>query len=402
MTLLDLANFVCTKVNQTDDTDLAACKGFLLRRRDLIWADALWKDSLFEYTQTITSVGYTPSSTWMPTKKTLLLPAQIEYPVALRTDTRKLDVESSERLYRIDADTFSQSGQSTQYRLLSPVVWEFDTPQAVYVVPYQPADAGESVSVTGLASDGITVSTSPTILTAAAQSVGTLGRIDAVTKAQTEATVNVFTPSGSISVVNNSSVSAFFLLSPDGNLLNLDQTTALVPPGGSVTINPDGWIASSDQPGPLWPSVQILAGPLFRGTITYAGNGQFTFAQQSIVALQATDTVAIKRCRVQLLGVINDNTVLRVLGKAKASPFTADTDEPGLTGIENCLIAFAQADMLERERQYGKAQAVKTEAVQLLDQLKRIQTTQQSHHKRFIPQEGYGPDYQIYNSPLTF
>jgi hypothetical protein len=74
-----------------------------------------------------------------------------------------------------------------------------------------------------------------------------------------------------------------------------------------------------------------------------------------------------------------------VLGKAPVSGFSTDEDGPMLRGSDNCLIAFATADMLERGRQYGKAQAKLQEAGALLQQMLAVDQAQSAGIMRLIP-----------------
>jgi hypothetical protein len=75
-----------------------------------------------------------------------------------------------------------------------------------------------------------------------------------------------------------------------------------------------------------------------------------------------------------------------VLGKAPVSGFATDEDGPMLRGSDNCLIAFATADMLERGRQYGKAQAKLQEAGALLQQMLAVDQAQSAGIMRLIPE----------------
>jgi hypothetical protein len=75
-----------------------------------------------------------------------------------------------------------------------------------------------------------------------------------------------------------------------------------------------------------------------------------------------------------------------VLGKAPVSGFATDEDGPMLRGSDNCLIAFATADMLERGRQYGKAQAKLQEAGALLQQMLVVDQAQSAGIMRLIPE----------------
>jgi len=78
-------------------------------------------------------------------------------------------------------------------------------------------------------------------------------------------------------------------------------------------------------------------------------------------------------------------TAFKALVKKRLAPFDNDSAVPELGGVDNCLIAFAQADMLERARQYGKAQLKAQEAGALLAQLIRMETLQQAHRQRVTP-----------------
>jgi hypothetical protein len=191
MNLDDLANFVCGKVNQTETEDVAACKGFLKRRFLLLWAHALWKDSLVSYTQTISpaSADYTPVSTWLPTKGVLLVPALIERVIAVRNDKRKLNVQRPEYYYRIDYDAFSKTGDPTDFVLQAPCVWEFDTQYSLTLRRDVASDADAVVTVDTLDSDGVSVTrTAQTMVSVDIADFAQTDRVDSVIKnATTEA-----------------------------------------------------------------------------------------------------------------------------------------------------------------------------------------------------------------------
>jgi hypothetical protein len=74
-----------------------------------------------------------------------------------------------------------------------------------------------------------------------------------------------------------------------------------------------------------------------------------------------------------------------VLGKTTLSGFATDDDGPMLRAADNCLIAFATADMLERGRQYGKAQMKLQEAGALLQQMISVDQAQSAGVMRLIP-----------------
>ena len=93
---------------------------------------------------------------------------------------------------------------------------------------------------------------------------------------------------------------------------------------------------------------------------------------------------AYKRFRVMPAPLVN--TEMRALVKAKVTPLEDDDAEPIITGVDNLLIVFAQADMLERGRQYAKADVKGKEAGALYTQLQAQQIYQQASNVRFMPQ----------------
>lgn len=91
-------------------------------------------------------------------------------------------------------------------------------------------------------------------------------------------------------------------------------------------------------------------------------------------------------CRIKPVPVPNAAGTCYVLGKLKWVAL-ADSDSPCLRGIDNALLAFAEADMLERGRQYGKAQAKFTEAGAHVGIMKDIEKGQQQSISRITPME---------------
>jgi len=96
-------------------------------------------------------------------------------------------------------------------------------------------------------------------------------------------------------------------------------------------------------------------------------------------------------CRIKPVPVPQTAGTLYVLGKLKWVELT-DSDSPCLRGIDNALLAFAEGDMLERARQYGKAQAKFTEAAAAIAIMRDLEKGQQASISRIIPlEEGYDP-----------
>lgn len=89
--------------------------------------------------------------------------------------------------------------------------------------------------------------------------------------------------------------------------------------------------------------------------------------------------------RIRLLEAPGRDVSLNILGKKKLTPLANETDTPLLTGVENCLISFVEADMLEYCRQYGKAQSKLMEAGAHLQGMKNIEQQQSAKVSRIIP-----------------
>ena len=87
-------------------------------------------------------------------------------------------------------------------------------------------------------------------------------------------------------------------------------------------------------------------------------------------------------CRIRLnlvpRYVTGEEVCLIVVGKKRLRPLRNDNDEPQIRGIDNSLIAYAEGDMLERQRQFGKAQVKFGEASSLLDVVRDLERGQSS------------------------
>lgn len=393
-----MADFICGKVNQRETEDVAAAKTFLTRRHDLIWAEELWKDSLVEYRQTLDAdvADYTVSSNYLPSKGVLLLPTIFQRVLAARTSTRKLNVQRSEYFYRIDYDSFSKTGEPADYLVLPACVWEWNTSQTI-LAKRDVADAASAIVADLLDSDGVGVTRVTKTLDEDYKEIGTSERIDALQGSVNEDVV-VGAP-GAATLTNNNLYTGLFYFSASAistvTGLTLAATLAV---GESATVTPDANVAvSADGVGAPEDTGAVTGGTNFGGTIEYvaAPFNQFnvTRATPSGVTLQAGVVNVPKRQRVRLIDIPTAEVAIRVLGKRYAPAFSSDNDEPGISGMENCLIAFGLGDMLERDESYSEASAKFEEAMELLKQLKRIEVAQQAHSLRVIPEGGYGDDY---------
>jgi hypothetical protein len=93
--------------------------------------------------------------------------------------------------------------------------------------------------------------------------------------------------------------------------------------------------------------------------------------------------------RIKPVPVPSDAGTMYVLGKLKWVAL-GDSDSPCLRGVDNALLAYAEADMLERSRQYAKAQNKFAEASAAVQVMRDIERGQQQMVSQIIPmEEGY-------------
>jgi hypothetical protein len=249
------------------------------------------------------------------------------------------------------------------------------------------ADAAVPITADTLDSDLIGVTRQTAAVPDEVLSLGTSQRVDVLLKRATSAAVELTAVLGGITLVNAKGSQAAIILGPNPLISPIEQDF-LLEDGEETEMEPALYIADQGGIG-----VEIPGGINFRGTITVTAFNTFTFTASTrltAATLAAADTAAKLRQRIRLVQIPDASIVLRVLGKRAAPTFTNDLDQPGLTGVENTLIALVQGDMLQRERHYAKAQSLYSEAAQLLEQLKQEETVQMAHEQRVIPETGYG------------
>lgn len=96
--------------------------------------------------------------------------------------------------------------------------------------------------------------------------------------------------------------------------------------------------------------------------------------------------------RIKLVPVPTEGGTLFALGKVKLEALT-DSGTPALRGIDSALLAYVEGDMLERARQYGKAQAKYAEGAAHVQTMRDIERNQMAGSQRIIPSpdQSYDP-----------
>lgn len=98
------------------------------------------------------------------------------------------------------------------------------------------------------------------------------------------------------------------------------------------------------------------------------------------------DSTEATFARIRLIRPPTAAVTLGVLGKRKTRHLSEDSDAPMVRNIENALLAFAQADMLERSRQYAKAAAKVQEGTSLVEGARDLERNQSAKESRITPE----------------
>lgn len=391
MNLSDLASHVCQLVGMFDTDDTAAAKMFLQRRLEMIWNTQLWRCSLIEATMTLGTDGTVDldDTLWIPSRSTLLLPPEFDSVLAVRQSGHAMNVAALESYYRTDADFLNMTGDSTEFQLLPPLVWESETENDVLFLA-----AGADVTHTL----GAKYSTNGVAKSEISQAFGESG-INVALKQLFSATKPVTTSAVSIrkTLTNKLTVTAGgsgewggdYTLASNGVDYWKDSDT-------SWRITWSGLRWEMNEPGgDLNYYCATLTGAWLPGT----GDGpvpSVVYQREEVISFAASDTSAPIRQRIRLTAAPTTSVALRVLGKMQC-PELGDYDTLPINNAEPCLIAFARGDMLLRQRQHGKAQLAQQEGAALLKQLADSEAFQQANNHRIMPDGGFGePSFTHY------
>lgn len=326
MNLVTMANYVCGKLRLTDATAVARCKNYIAQRYEMIYADQLWKDSLFAFDfvwnyDGTDSYSYPPGNSQLLTQAGyFLLPQSVERLVALRTAANGLACRPFEFYFRNDFDAFLNEGTPFDFVLLPPVI-----------------------AMTIPTTDGASVVTP---------------------------TITITNPEGSdgVGVTFHIEYNDFY-----GNR----RVTDLNVQG----LNPVQIIPTEETESAMGTMSELLS--ISRPTTV--GYSTIDGLEGGSIRIMSTQTTLQPRVRIRLAQRPSKNTNMRALIKQKCQTLASDYDVPILRGVTNCLLAFAQADMLQFDHQYGKSQVLAQEGMGLLDQLKKQAVLQELNSVQLSP-----------------
>lgn len=109
MILGEIVSHVCGKIGRSDASFQALVRGWAEQRRNLIWQQALFLETLAIYTKAVAAGQHT-----------VFLPSQIERIVAVRTGTRALLAVDQVFLFNANPELWDQTGTPMEFSRPSP------------------------------------------------------------------------------------------------------------------------------------------------------------------------------------------------------------------------------------------------------------------------------------------
>lgn len=412
---------LCTAVGQRLGIDTTAgtrdgnaIRSFAQLRHDQLYRSFLWKDSIIEMELNINPTAtYLPNNNYMPTKGRVILPPIFGHVLGVNFGCRSLNVQRQMLYYRANYNQFFKDGTVCEFYLLSSCVWETDEVLETVLSITNQADTTFPATVDYLGSDEVSVLRSVLNPVWGAQFsnsivIANTDRVDNLTKTVTQGQYQLQIFNFGLQIKNNFNAPL--------QLTITDFTIPTAPVNTTFTLQPNqtsqfypgqfGEIQYND--GSTSGTLSSAAGGL-NGLQTYIGNGVFAYTPLPylITTLQPAEISAAKCQRIQLVGkpstTIQQNNNLHVLGKRTTPPFSAETDVPGVNGLDGILFALLYYDMAQRDERGGTPDAVAAlqEAVGpqflangkpggFLGKLIEEEVVQEATNTRIIPEQGFG------------
>lgn len=172
------------------------------------------------------------------------------------------------------------------------------------------------------------------------------------------------------------------------------------PGTGQMTTIPAGYCGGGIQFNPANGNGTAVTAQVYLATanlpLTAAISNFVTFT-----TLAASCNNAPMHQRIRLTEAPQVATNLRVLGKGKC-PILGPYDSVPITNSEPALMAFARGDLLQRQRQFSKANLAQQEGAALLKELVENEAFQQAGEFRIQPDAGFGSDICWWTQPDSF
>lgn len=291
MTVAEMADFVCKKVEKTDANHVAMAKDFIRIRYKMLYEGNLWRDSLIV-------VG-------MPgAEEQVIFPKYVDKVLRTRFDTMTLVHEELATIFDIDPLAFDEQGYTARFTHLEPVATEsFPDGKKIRVKSNSDSDTNKKVFVKG-----------------------------------------------------NYQGEPIF---------------------EEITLTGQQWAESTKT----YDDITILS-----KVETVGGVIVQTIDE---VALQEfePDELSHKHCRIWLMRAPKDTSAMVLaLCKRKVDLLKRDLDEPLLRNAQQFLLDIAEGDMLQRLRQFSKANVKFQEAMAQRASMIEQETNQSASNIRIVPE----------------
>lgn len=332
MNLSSLTSYITEKMGQTDDASVAFCKLSINSNYEQIWDSMPWRDSLcLVSSRQFSGVPNNINQTGVTSAATsfAIFPPEMERVLSVRLDPNTcLHASDLVTVMDYNSEIFNDSGVPIGFSVMAPIAFGplVDGSTSSFKITPPFSDSGQDIGLAFF-----------------------------ITYERSDGSVNTYNGtlpdlSGSpLELFDTEPVTAIHSFNCDALSQQYELEFGL-----SLAMDP-----------PPWPGIQSIFLP----------PGQIT----------------VPRCpRIRVLTTPQIGSTLLSVCKRRFVPLAGDSDEPYLTNIDNALIAMTQADLLERNRQYAKAQAKNQEGaaqVKLMVDLERQQTASQT---RIIPADIHG------------
>jgi hypothetical protein len=176
---------------------------------------------------------------------------------------------------------------------------------------------------------------------------------------------------GTLTLVSNSASDTAVAVRVHGDLNGVQQRET-VTLAGTAPVNT---ISSYDTP-------YILSKGASIGTVT------ITDSTANVIQTLLPDENERRHAYIRIHAApdpVTGPTAILVLAKRKPKPLLNDLDVPTIRNVENALLAYTMADMLELLRQYAKAQLKAQEAGSFLAEARDLERNQGQNTIRIIP-----------------
>lgn len=380
MTLLQIATYICNLVGKTDSTSITRCKEYVRQHHQLIYDSALWRESL-----TVDRVTTEPDGRIIYLELTNGGSSYTSAPTVGFTSTTGSNATATAKLFNDSIGEVVLTNAGHNYE---------DNPTVTFT-----GGAGTGAAATAYASgysDQLILPQNISQVLAITADNEELIPSEIITQFMADPSsinekgnANKFSAISSVGInfnlVNGSlyfeavdaedagkKIEVVGRLKGDPDRIYKETVTLAASPSTNVTFESYSEITSLSKEE----TIDTIIVKNITGYDKFYWNGWETKSEFQRVRLYS-------RPEYDSTGPIQ----LTILGKKKIRPLTADTDAPMISGIDNALIKYGTADMLKRQRQYGKAQLETGEGDRLLAVARDAETNQTAKIMRIIPED---------------